>query len=54
MPESGSGLPVDGPDRDRQRAEAPRLLRGRQLAAAGAEGLQLFAVGDRRTRQLER
>ena len=35
-------------------AEAPRLLRGRQLAAAGAEGLQLVAVSDRRTRQLER
>jgi len=28
-------------DRDLQRAEAPRLLRGKQLAAAGAEGLQL-------------
>jgi len=58
-PESGSDLPVSGPDRDRQRAEAPHLLRGRQLAAASAEGLQLVEWGqagssDRRTRQLER
>jgi len=51
-PDSGSGLPRRT-HRDRQRAEA-RLLQGRQLAAAGAEGLQLITVSDRRTRQLER
>jgi len=52
-PENNSGLPVGWPAPYRQRAETPRLLQGRQLASAVAEGLQLVAVSNRRTLQLE-
>jgi len=52
-PESGSGPPVGGPDRDWQRAEAPCLLQGRQLAAASAEGLQLVERGQAGSTNLE-
>jgi len=36
-------------DRDLQRAEAPRLLQGKQLAAANAEGLQLGRTAQQRS-----